>query len=312
MKGLHIAMIVLWGIIGLAIVAVIVAGVVFRNFSGFNINFGDDFSSDMTLVVDETVQAGSLDKINIDLSSDECVVYITGGDSVNVKHYVRNIPERDYARVTSSGSSLDISTKNSVRTNIMFFGFISNRSLVEVYIPESYKNRLGVDISSGTLRFDSGIELSDLNVKISSGTIRAEDLIKAGKAEFTVTSGTIRFTGGLEANNYSVKASSGTINIDEKLSGSGSVNVTSGTVRLFGVDIADSLEVKASSGTINIELAGNPALDFTGHKSSGTINTYFNALHDDHGNYSATVGDGPHKKLDVQVTSGTVRVTSDS
>lgn len=311
MKGLHIAMIVLWGIIGLAIVGIIIAGVAFQNNSfGFNFNFDTSFKQDMTLAVDETVAANSIDEIKIDLSSDECVVYLTDGDSVNVKHYIHNVPESDLARVTSSGNSLNISTKGTLRVNIMFFGFVSRRSVVEVYIPKNYKDRLDIDLTSGDIRFDSGMELSELDIGLSSGTIRAENLIKADDASITVTSGDIRLTGGLETDKYTVKASSGTISIAEKLSGSGNVKVTSGDIRLFGVDIADSLSVGASSGTISIEIAGNPSLNFTGHKSSGTLRTYFSALHDDRGNYSATVGDGPYKNLDVQVTSGDVRITS--
>lgn len=303
-------MIILWGIIGLAIVAAIVAGVAFQG-SGFGFNF-DVTAADrnMTLAVDETVAAGNLDEIEIGLSSDECVVYLTDSDSINVKHYVKNVPENDYVHVSSSGRRLEISTKSAGLSNIMFFGFVSRRSMVEIYIPKSYKNQLGVNISSGTLRFDSGMDLTDLNVHVSSGTIRAEELIKADDVKITVTSGDIRLTGGLETEKYTVKASSGTIDIDKKLTGSGNVNVTSGTIRLGGVEIADSLSVGASSGDIKIALAGSPSLSFTGHKSSGDLHTYFDALHDDRGNYSAKVGDGPYKELDVQVTSGTVRITS--
>jgi hypothetical protein len=49
-------------------------------------------------------------------------------------------------------------------------------------------------------------------------------------------------------------------------------------------------------------------LEFTAKKASGDIDTYFDINGDDWHSYSATIGQAPYRELDIEVTSGSIRV----
>lgn len=313
MKRLNLIMIILWCVIGAAILAMLVAGVVLNWQIGRSFGFG---RSEPEVVVDETVDIDGIDTVKLSFAADNCRVFLTEGDDrLRVMHYARGVSQDKYAKIERADNVLTIYTRDMLDIS---FGFAPMAfSEIEIYLPASYKEKLDIGISSGTVDIDDAhdqsgraLELSELNVSLSSGTVRVEKEIRAPLVNIGVTSGTIRLTGGMEADQYAIKTSSGTITVGEKLTGSGDIGVTSGTVRLSGVDIAETLNVRVSSGTINIGIKGDPGLQFTGRKSSGTIHTYFGIFNDGQ-SFSATTGEAPYKHLDVQVTSGTVRITQD-
>lgn len=310
MKHFTLVMIVMWSVIGLGIIAAIIYGAIFFNSrEGSSMSFFDSSDrSDMQLAADEWVPAQGLEKITLEFASDECNVYLTDEDKISVRHYVRGVPESCYAKLRTSGDTLTVSTKPESLSGYFSFGF-SRRSIIDVYLPKAYKEALSVEIMSGMLTFDDDLDLSEVSVNMSSGTIRTDHEFKAPDVNISVTSGSMKVLGGITSDNYTLKTSSGSVNIGSKLVGSGSVNVTSGSIKLEGVDITESLSVKASSGTINIEIAGNPSLNVSGQKTSGTIRSYFYIPKIDNGSFSTTVGAAPYKDLDVSVTSGTIRIT---
>lgn len=310
MKKYSLMMIIVLSFIGLAIVAALIFSVLFVDKGGNRTMafFEEPDRSSMQLVVDETIPIQGIDEIDLRFSADECNFYVTSDDKIGIKHHVRGIPSGRYAKIDTGGGVLTVSTTPS---SVFGFSFgFTNRSIIDIYLPEAYKDALGVDLKSGTIRFDGDLDLNELSVHISSGTIRSEHSMKAQNLDVTVTSGSVKITGGIEAENYNLKTSSGTITIGDRLVGSGSVNVTSGSIKLAGVDITEDLSVKASSGTINIGIAGNPSLRYSGRRSSGTVRAYFNLI-DNGTTFSGTVGEGPYKNLDVSVTSGTIRITQE-
>lgn len=312
MKKYSLMMIIVWSFIGLAIVTALMFSIFFVDKGGNGPMgfFGGDDRSGMQLVVDKAVPMQEIDEIDLRLSADECNIYITNDSNIGVKHYVRDIPSGRYAKIDTGGGVLTVSTTPSNVFGFFSFSGFTNRSIIDIYLPEAYKDALSADLKSGTIRFDGDLDLDELSVHISSGTIRSEYSMKAKNIDVTVTSGSVRITGGIEAEEYAFKTSSGTLNIGNKLIGSGSVNVTSGSITLAGVDITEDLIVKASSGTINIGIAGNPSLRYSGRRSSGTIRAYFDLIKDGT-TFSGTVGEGPYKNLDVSVTSGTIRITQE-
>jgi DUF4097 and DUF4098 domain-containing protein YvlB len=223
-------------------------------------------------------------------------------------HYVYNMPESRYVNVKQDGGTLKV---DSGIGNIISFGFVFNESRVEIYVPEGWRGKLNTDIASGSVTLEDGFEFSELALHTSSGEIVSESPLKAQDAEIDVTSGSIILTGGLEAEEYTLKTTSGEIEVNGRLTGSGDIEVTSGDVSIFGVEIAERLSVDIASGNVDIELAGNPGLEFTARKTSGDIDTYFDIGDDDRHNYSTTVGQAPYKELDIEVTSGSIRVTQD-
>lgn len=300
-------MIILWSVIGLFILSAIVAGAFFNWRAG--IRLGPN-SLNAELVVDEAFSAKDIDTVKIDLVSDMCRILTADGENIVVKHYARGVGNNRYAKVSRQNGTLTVSTRSPHGFDPFYLFVWNNYSMVEIYLPKSYRENLAAHISSGTLTFEDELDISGLDVKISSGTIRSDYSIKTPDANISVNSGTIKLTGGVKADNYAISVSSGTVNVNG-IKGSGDIEVNSGSVRLTGTDIEDHLSLKVSSGTINIGIAGDPPLEFTGHKSSGTIHTYFATFDSGSSNFSATTGQAPYKKLDVRVNSGTIRITQD-
>ena len=310
MKALRILMICLWSIIGLAILGALVYSLIFGHMPGVISLPGVSFEAqdtDMELVVDKSFPVSDIHEIEIDLSSDDCEIYTTSASDITVRHYVQNIPESRYIRAEKDGGTLTVRKGMGGFNGISFFVF--SRSLVEVYIPESYARELDAGVTSGNITIENGMSLKELSLHTSSGDIRAEELLKAERAEIDVTSGNISLIKGLETEGYSIKVSSGNVTVDDRFTGSGKVKVTSGNVDLFGVEIAENLSVDVSSGDVEIELAGDPGLEFNAKKTSGDISAYFDIDKDSWHSYSATIGSAPYKELDVEVTSGNVRIT---
>lgn len=307
MKRLTLVMIIVWSVIALLILGAMIRGIASGGISSFAL-FSGDYSGNRELLFDETYPAEALKTIELSLSSDDATIYLTDDDTVKIQQYVIDMPQDRKIRVTASGNALRVESGRE-RGGINFFSF-RRESRVDIYLPKSYREALLVSLLSGTIRIDGELNLSELQLKLSSGDIRSGAAINAKNADIEVTSGTIDLTGGLLAERYDIGTSSGTVRVYEQLTGSGSIKVTSGTIDLAGVDIADSLDVRVSSGDVALSLAGNPALNFTGEVTSGDIDTYFDLLyHDKIGKkISAETGAEPRKKLNVKVTSGTVRI----
>lgn len=313
MKKLTLFMISVWSFIGLIIIAAIIFTTISTNSGkgvGFTMmHFTDADTSNMPIVAEANVPMAGVKKVELELFSDNCGIYFVEGDSIEMKHYARNVPQGQYARAQMVGDTLHITTKPQSIGGFFSINLIS-RSTVDILLPEAYREALFINLASGSLSINDKAKLDSLSVKLSSGTIHSGYPVEARDVAITVTSGTVKLTGGVKADQYAMKTSSGNLTIDEHLTGSGSVTVTSGTVKLAGVDITDSLDVKVSSGNLNIGLANDPSLQFTGKVSSGTVRSYFNSQKDG-SHYTATVGTAPYKNLNVQVTSGTIRITQD-
>ncbi len=304
-------MIVLWSLVGLAILAVLIFELFFGGLPFARLSEREAFSpagpSGLTLVVDKSFPSTGIDEINLDLASDDCVVYVTDEDSISVKHYAKNLPEDRYAHVEADDGELEIKTGGNL-FSFSIFPIVKRQSLIELYIPRAYSEDFRVGLGSGNVRIDGALSLKEFGLDVASGDVSAGGLLKARDAEIDVTSGNVRLTGGLEAEEYSIDLSSGDLTVDERLYGSGHVELTSGNVRLFGVEIAEELGVDVTSGDISLELAGEYGLEFSAKKTSGDINAFFEMDRGDWDKYSATVGDAPHKRLNVDVTSGNINI----
>jgi hypothetical protein len=296
--------------VGLAILGVLIYSLMFGSMPGWNFTgFGSRDSSTLELVVDKSFSAADISEVKIDLASDDCNVYTAADNSFTVRHYVRDIPESRFVSAKVDGGALKISSGIG---NAFSFGISINReSLVEIYVPEGWRGKLDTDVTSGSVTLEDAFEYTELALHTTSGEILSGYPLKAEEAEIDVTSGSIRLTGGLEAGEYKLKTTSGEIDVDERLTGSGRIEVTSGSVNLFGVEIAKRLSVDVSSGDVEMELAGDPGLEFTARKTSGDIETYFDIGDNDRHNYSATIGSAPYKELDIEVTSGSIRITQE-
>jgi lia operon protein LiaG len=302
MRRLRIIMIALWCVVGLAIFAVLAASLL-----GFTPSFPvfSAASGDTELVVDESYPLSGIERVSLDLLSDDCEVFVTEGDAIEIKHYVYNIPEDRYARVSVSSGELNVDTSGKIHFGIRLP--FQELSRVELHIPKAFAGEMGLNLASGNVTIGGGLSLASLFIDVASGDIVAEQ-IETSDAKIDVISGNVRFEGGLITDNYAIEIASGDLSVKDSTTGSGSIGMTSGNLSLEGVEIAESLDIDVTSGDVELQLAGEPSLEFTAKKTSGDIEAYFETGDGNWKTYSATIGPGPYKRLNLDVTSGNVEI----
>jgi len=295
--------IVIWIIIAVALTAILALAIFFRGI-GFS---GGSISGNMETLLDQTCSVDGIDKVSLMMSSDEVSLHIGGDDQVRVLHLARGYGKNEAARVDKSGGRLRI-TRSSGASVWRIISFGNRRSRIDIWLPGRLVAQLDVDLRSGELRFEDDFAFTDLAVELSSGIVRCDGTLTASEADIRVMSGKIEL-GALHANRFSLATSSGVLRVDD-LTGVGGVNVTSGTIQLNRVELGEYLDVDVSSGTVKIGIAGDPAFQFSGKRTSGSIKAYFDLSYSDKlsGNVNAAVGDDPQKRLNVEVTSGTVNI----
>lgn len=173
-------------------------------------------------------------------------------------------------------------------------------------MPESYHQSLLLDITSGRVTVHTDRQLADFHIDITSGNIDTQ-AIQAESASVDMTSGDILIP-RLDTKSFAFEATSGNIRVNA-LSGSGHIDMTSGDIRIDCLELAEKLSIELTSGTVDLGLANTPDLQFDGERTSGTINTYFPVNEDDNGHVlTATIGSGPYKQINVDITSGDVSI----
>lgn len=311
MRKITLIMIIVWSLLALLIIAALVGGIVYRGSAGISgiTSFADSGGS-REMVYENTFPIDGIKDIDISLSSETVDIFPSKDNTLRVVQYGHNLDRDRVIVAEQQGDTLSIRRGGSGNRNFFFgFGINRNRSWVEVYLPAPYRGHLKLDLTSGSVRIGTDLNLKDLGIDISSGTIRSDYGITAQEADIFMTSGTLRLD-RLSAKEFSIDVSSGTVRVDH-LAGSGRAQITTGSLRLYNVEIADHLSADSSSGTIAISLLGEPSLDFAGEVSSGTLHTYFDTYRkgDHDREYFAKIGDAPYKTLTTEVTSGTVRIT---
>lgn len=178
---------------------------------------------------------------------------------------------------------------------------------------ETTSGGVNVDAVSGT--FESASSSGDITVGRVDGNAKA-----------SATSGYIKIKGGSGTRNIStssgdvlleetqevfeVRTTSGEVTIKAD-KGSGSISTSSGDVRLTLPALTGNLEIHTTSGEVELGLAADAALDFEADTASGDIDTFF----DDSLSFSkkgnsakGTVGSAPLQKVDIETSSGDVRI----
>jgi len=305
MKKVNLTLIIVWCVIGSLVLGLLVSGFVWDSMPGHN-RVPDDKASG--LVAELTSGLDGINRILIDLTSEDCVIIPVDEGAITIKQYGRNLPEYRIARLERNSGTLAVTTRRRGSFQFFRFGPRNEYSRVEVYLPLSFHDKLAIDMTSGTIDFAGTLDVSDLNIDITSGTVRSDNEIRADNAVFDLTSGNIRLNGGLVTQNYLIDLTSGSVRVEGNTTGSGRIDITSGSVRLFGAEIAESLDIDLTSGTVEVQVAGDPGIQFTGDKTSGTFSTYFD-LNKNGGRYTGTAGNEPFKNINADITSGTVRIT---
>lgn len=304
-KGFLILAIGLWTLIAVAIIS---ATILIANGKG---NYMIPAKAD-TLIKDEEINLGNIEKIKIDSTSQSIQIRKTDGNSIKVSQYGDpDTLNEDLFLVSTTNDSLHIYFNKRYRISLFCINY--NERLV-VEIPERFYGDLDTAASSGSIKIEDEFAFKDVELTSSSGSIRIEKNITADILNASSSSGSIRFNGIVTAKDISAKASSGSIRSDMNIISNGSTdfNTSSGSIDIKGDISAKDLYAHSSSG--GIHLSNVFVESYSVKCTSGSIN-----IDSISGGGSAKTSSGgirlalqnPKGDVDLNSTSGSIRVTLD-
>jgi hypothetical protein len=331
-----IGFITAFGLIAVGLIVLMVYAMLQGGFSSPTGSFG------MKLVNSQNVNMSGIDSIRVSYTHADVTFYESDTNEIIFKEYMNFTPEDDeLSRIDVSGSELNIESGRH-RTNIFTWPF-SHNSHVEIYLPSDYAGKLKVKTSSGNINTDPVLKLAKFTVESTSGNIKVNEVYSEsisadassgnisfkfadGKRRFTATSGNIRVEGGsgdtelsTSSGNITVENASGHLDVEASsgeirsinCSGGGSFDASSGNITLEFISLSENLDVHVSSGNINLTVPEEAAFNFDAKTSSGSIHTFFDdqlSYNKRGNNASGTVGENPTIDINLDATSGNVRV----
>jgi lia operon protein LiaG len=167
-------------------------------------------------------------------------------------------------------------------------GLSSKNIILDVYIPDSYKENLVIHTTSGIVETDS-IRLTDFTLHTSSGGFDAEKLT-ADVVSINTTSGNIKIN-ELDSKELSVKGSSANVLI---------------SCKKFNIQ---NTNVGITSGNITLELPEAAEFSYKINSTSGKVKSDFpiNTGNTGKKNPEGQIG-SKDNKLSLQVTSGDIAI----
>lgn len=306
-KRLIIIRIIIWAAIAIFLSGVLVRGIAYGGANKNIFNFITFSKASPTVQKDETVSLDGCNEIKIDFSSDDIIVRTTDESKMRViEKSSKKLKENEKFTIKKENNTIKIE-KDTININFNIFNFGSLNREIEIYIPKNYIKDLDIHLSSGDVIFDSDINLNDLKCVQSSGDFNANS-INANKVLLKSSSGDIKAE-NLKIKSYNIKTSSGDIAINS-LSGTGEVLASSGDIKIEYKDISEYTKVIAQSGDIKLTMSKDLSFEFHGKCSSGDITSNFelNYENEDKNKANAKVGKGPYKKIDVNTSSGDIKI----
>jgi lia operon protein LiaG len=253
-------------------VAVVSLGIAALLFFTTNMNRAWELKGGITVDERETFPLEGITEINVQTSSIDVFIGNTEGSSIEVylhgSVHTRRSEATPILAVEQTGDLLRITTERE-KGQPFVLGFYSEDLVLEIGVPEQYRNRLVVRTRSGDLDI-SDQNLSELSVNTSSGDMQLSSVLAA---------------------TVSMESSSG----DQKAENLQALEVrsSSGDVKLLLTEAAQfRLEARASSGDIRCEFP----VTLAGANSEMSRHTVI-----------GTVGDGVHQVL-VKTSSGDITI----
>ncbi len=185
-------------------------------------------------------------------------------------------------------------TSGSVKSN---FGIVSNDTTIscisgDIEINNAEGEKLNVSTTSGNIRIANA--KGEKTIQATSGNIYIENCNDNGGIQ--ASSGNIKISNYV--GNGNIKATSGNINIGT-YKGSGEIKASSGNVKIQDATILEDTNIKTTSGNITIDINKETNCEIRTKTTSGKV-TVPNGSH--------IVGVAPYKILDLQATSGNIKI----
>lgn len=247
----------------------------------------------------EVTLTNHIDIVEINVSSVKATIIPDNGNDVKV-----DLDGKGEVNVKKNGDRINVEYS---RKWFDGFNFFNKTPKLKIYIPEDFNRNLGVNVGSGTLKFDgSSMKLEELKVAVSSGKVDIENIT---------------------ADDFIHKGSSGMIDIDTIVAKQGKVDMSSGVVKIRDYQgaldarvssgqlnvqmdkLVDDINLRASSGQIKLDLPDHADLTLNGKASSGYIDCDLPLMNkiSEKNRLEGVLGAGTHD-VDVQVSSGMVKI----
>jgi len=310
-----------------------------RGTEGFSQGF-----SNTKLVNTQNISLDEINSINILYQSDDVTFFTSDSEELILKEYMNYTPD-DNALSTINKSGSDLTIKNGKqKLRFTAFRLFSSSTRVEIYLPDNYHEKLNIETSSGNINSDLSLTFSEFAASSSSGNIKINEVysdrisasassgnitfqVAEGNRQFSTTSGNIKVLDGIGDSNFDAssgnitvkkasghieaEASSGNIDIIDSVGG-GDLSTTSGNIKFELTSLTGDVELTASSGDVRVIFPNEASFDFTAKTSSGDIRTFFDEVlsYNKKGNEaSGTVGSSPNIDVNIETSSGNVRVS---
>jgi len=295
-----------------AAVAVVSLGIATILFFTTSMNGAWELKGGVTVDEQETFSLEGIAELNVQTSSTDVLVGKSEGSSIEVYLHGTVHTSRSEAiptlAVEQTGNLLQITTERENGQHFVL-GFYSDDLVLEIGVPEQYRDRLVVRTSSGDVDIIDQ-NLSELSVDTSSGDIQLRS-VQAATVSMESSSGD-QEAENLQAEYSELTSTSGDVRVGD-LTGGAKVKSSSGKITLSYLEFNADLEVRSSSGDVKLFLTETARFRLEARASSGDISCEFpltlagassemsrNAV-------VGMVGDGTHQIV-VQTSSGDITI----
>lgn len=257
---------------------------------------------------EEFIDLSGCNDIILRFTSENIVISLTKENKLKVVETSNvDLKEEETFICKKVGNKLEI-TQGERNSIVHIFKIGSFNRKIELFIPESYKENLEVNSSSGNIKINDNLNLNSVKCTQNSGNFKCEGALEVKDIDLKVSSGNINAKEIL-SRTYKINASSGNIHVGAIL-GSGDVAASSGNIELEYKDIEDYSTVKANSGNVKLSVPKGLNFEFWGECGSGDIRSSFDINYKNrHGSKATvTVGNEPHKKITVNTGSGNINL----
>ncbi len=299
-----IILIIICSILILFLISVLVWGIMMK---------GSFFEGELKMVKEEQFSSENIKEIVVNTARGDVHIFRTNEEKIKVVQKAsRKVKEKDLFVSSVNGEVLEITDRR-----VSFcFGFCFLPSITyEIYIPDSYQNKISIKTTSGDIKL-SGEEDQYQNVKLISvsGDIKLNGKVLTNTANFKTTSGDIEIdylnSTSVEINSVSgdidsktiegketkIKTTSGSIELGW-IKGEVEVISVSGDVELDYFIPDGSSNMKTTSGDIEVMLDKNASVKMNGDSISGDIRFP----------HSDILGNGEHS-ISFNTVSGDIKV----
>lgn len=147
-----------------------------------------------------------------------------------------------------------------------------------------------------------------MEVETTSGDIKIKNA--KGDKNIEASSGYISLVNS--SGNIKASSSSGDITVSDS-NGAADISTSSGYIELELTEVTDDINLQASSGDVDVKLPKAFGFHFAASATSGDIDTSFDdklSYNKDENNASGDIGDNLDKQVQINTTSGDIRVTN--